>query len=587
MRQFKMLDFNLNNGESRISDISSLYHEFLGGTAVATKLLLETPESLDPYSPDSPVIFAIGPFNVAYPIATKTIAVFKSPLNGNLGESHAGGRLAMAMYGAGFHVIRIVGRAPELSYLVIEGEKAILKTSNSLLGVSALATERILREREDSDYKRSIIRIGPAGERLSPIAGVTVDSSRHFGRLGLGGVFGSKNLKAIAVSGGSYWKIENKAAYNSFYKKIYDAVVNSPVMKKYHDLGTPVNVVPLSRINGLPTRNFSQGSFEGASGISGETFAEKHLSQQMACAHCQVGCIHAATLRERYSSDDHHYKTFKVSYDHELIYSWGSNLSIQNSESVLKLLLMVEKEGWDAISMGVTLAWAVDAFNHGFITEKHTDGLVFSFGDSSTFEKILRKISEGKNEFYRDLEKGSAFCGKKYGGLDYSISFGENEAAGYSTGLHAFLGYATGVRNSHLDGAGYSVDQENLRKPQTDEELTAALYREALWRMIPNSLVICLFARNLYTKEFILEGLEALGISGWTEEKLDFLARRVHSMKFDYKESRGFKFENLNLPKRLLNTVTSNGRVTVERFTCEIARFQKMLNEDRKLLSVQ
>lgn len=71
-----------------------------------------------------------------------------------------------------------------------------------------LAVERVLRDHYKSDFKRSIVRIGPAGERLSPIAAATVDSSRHFGRLGLGGVLGSKNLKAIVISGGKYWKID-------------------------------------------------------------------------------------------------------------------------------------------------------------------------------------------------------------------------------------------------------------------------------------------------------------------------------------------------------------------------------------------
>ncbi|MBF0498827.1 MAG: aldehyde:ferredoxin oxidoreductase [Candidatus Riflebacteria bacterium] len=585
-RKFQMMDVNLTTGESGITDISDLFDEFLGGTGVATKLLSEMPPGMDSYSAEAPVIFAIGPFDTIFPVATKTVALFKSPLTGNLGESHAGGRLAMAMYGAGIHVLRIRGRAPTLSYLVIDEETAVVKRANSLKGMSALATERMLRDREDSEFKRSIIRIGPAGERLSPIGEVTVDAARHFGRLGLGGVLGSKNLKAIMISGGKYWKIDNKGQFNIFYKKLYDSVVNSPLMKKYHELGTSVNVIPLSKINGMPTRNFSQGSFEGAREISGERFAEKHLNQQIACAHCQVGCIHVASLRERFSAEDQHYKTFKVSYDHELIYAWGSNLSIGSTEEILRLLLIVEKQGWDAISMGTTLAWTVDAYAHGFIGDKETVGLIPAFGDAKTFEKMLGRIISGHNEFYRSLEKGSVFCARIYGGKEYSIAFGGNEAAGYSTGLWGFLGYATGVRHSHLDAAGYSIDQGNISNPQSDEILTRNLYNESVWRMILNSLVICLFARNVYTKEIILEGLDVLGISGWTEDRLIKTSRHIHALKYKFKEDCGFKFEDQELPGRLLRTVTSSGMLSSERFRTEIDRYKSFIADDRRSLGI-
>jgi len=586
MRTFRMMDVDLTTGTSTMTDITPLFDEYLGGTGVASRLLMDTPPDVGPLDPAAAVIFAIGPFSSVFPVCTKTVAVFRSPLNGNLGESHAGGRLALAMYGAGIHVLRLTGRAPQTSYLVVDGEKAAVKRAQSLQGMSALATERALRDREDSGYKRSIVRIGPAGERLSPIAEATVDSSRHFGRLGLGAVLGSKNLKAFIVTGGSYWKIENKTAFNAYYKKLYDAVVLSPVMKKYHELGTPINVMPLSRINGLPTRNFSQGYFENAAEISGERFAERYLSQQIACAHCQVGCIHMATLRETFATEEHHYRTFKVSYDHELIYAWGSNLSVRSPDDILHLLLIVEKQGWDAISMGVTLAWAIDAFQHGFLDLKQTDGLVLNFGDVKTLEKVLTRIIAGHNEFYRDLERGSAFCAAKYGGKDYAIAFGNNEAPGYSTGLHGFLGYAVGVRHSHLDAAGYSIDQENVSKPSSEEERTKKLYKESVWRMTLNSLVICLFARNVYTRDVIREGLETLGIPGWTDERLDLAARKAHALKYRYKLQRGFRFDDLRLPGRLLRTVTTNGTLSQEAFQTEARRYGSLVEADLQALGI-
>ena len=584
MKNYYMLDIDLSTGKSEKIEVTDLFRRYIGGTGVATALLDQLAPQTDPYAPEAPVIFATGPFSSIFPVATKTVAMFKSPLNGNMGESHAGGRLAMAMYGAGYHVIRIRGKAAFPCTVEIDGDNVRINSASSLRGMSALAVERVLRDHYKSDYKRSIVRIGPAGERLSPIAAATVDSSRHFGRLGLGGVLGSKNLQAIVVSGGHYWKIDDLKAFNAYYSKLYQAVVGSDQMKKYHDLGTPVNVVPLSKINGLPTRNFSQGYFEGAGGISGETFAERHLSQQIACAHCQCGCIHMATLRESFNSEEHMYKTFKVSYDHELIFAWGSNLSIGDSEDVLRLLYQVEKQGWDAISMGVILAWAIEAFQSGLITTAHTDGLILNFGDAATCMKILERISHRHNEFYSDLEKGSVFCGEKYGGKNFAIAFGKNEAPGYMTGLHSFLGYGTGVRHSHLDSAGYSIDQKKINSDKTDSDWTKEMYKEAVWRMALNSLVICLFARNIYTPAVVCEGLKILGFDDIDEAGLQQTARLIHAMKIRQKMNFGFKFSDLYLPSRLEKAVTSCGHITCEQFDEQVRVYQKLAEEDMKLL---
>lgn len=584
MNKYFMLDIDLDKGTTEKKDVSALFQELIGGTGVATALLAEMDPQLDAYDRKAPVIFALGPFSSIFPVATKTVAMFKSPLTGNLGESHAGGRLALSMYGAGIHVLRITGKSEFPCCLEIEGDNFKIHRASSLKGMSALAVERILRDHYKSDYKRSVVRIGPAGERKSPIACATVDSSRHFGRMGLGGVLGSKNVKAIVISGGKYWQAEDPKEFNSYYTRLYEAVVKSDQMKKYHDLGTPINVVPLSKINGLPTRNFSQGYFESAEQISGEAFANKHLTQQTACAHCQCGCIHMATLRESFNPDENMYKTFKVSYDHELIFAWGSNLSISNSEDVLRLLLFVEKQGWDAISMGVIIAWAVEAFQKGIINTGHTDGLIFNFGDAQTYLQIMQRIADRHNEFYTDLEKGSSFCGEKYGGKEFAIAFGKNEAPGYMTGLHAYLGYATGVRHSHLDSAGYSVDQKKINSSKSDSDWTAELYKESIWRMVCNSLTICLFARNIYKMDVVLEGLHLMGMKQFDEELLMKTARKIHAMKIRLKMNFGFSFDKLYFPKRLEKAITTCGQVSEEDFKKQVQIYKELVEADMKLL---
>ncbi|MDD3146822.1 MAG: aldehyde:ferredoxin oxidoreductase, partial [Candidatus Riflebacteria bacterium] len=165
------------------------------------------------------------------------------------------------------------------------------------------------------------------------------------------------------------------------------------------------------------------------------------------------------------------------------------------------------------------------------------------------------------------------------------IAFGKNEAPGYMTGLHAFLGYGTGVRHSHLDSAGYSIDQKKINSSKTDTDWTKDMYNEAVWRMALNSLVICLFARNIYTPAVVSEGLKILGMEQFDEATVARTARLVHAMKIKQKMNFGFKFSDLYLPARLEKAITTCGQITREQFDEQVRVFQSLAEEDMKLLN--
>ena len=202
------------------------------------------------------------------------------------------------------------------------------------------------------------------------------------------------------------------------------------------------------------------------------------------------------------------------------------------------------------------------------------------------FEVIMANIASGTNEFYSDLEKGALFCAEKYGGKEFAIVFGGNEAPGYMTGLHAYLGYATGVRHSHLDSAGYSLDQKKINTTKSDDEWTRELFDEAVWRVALNSLVICLFARNIYTPEIVCEGLSLTGLDGFTPETLAVTARKIHAMKNRLKKSFGFSFDSLYMPSRLEKAVTTCGSVSCEEFNRQVVVYRDLCESDMALFKV-
>ena len=269
-----------------------IFEKYLGGAGVAIQLLKEEcPAGSDPLGPENPIIFAVGPLTGLFPLASKTVAMFKSPHTGNLGESHCGGRSAIALRLAGYGAMVIKGASSIPLYLAIHGNRIYFRDASALWGMTNNFTVgRIIQQNEPATGLRTIMRIGGAGEKLIPYAFVTTETYRHFGRLGLGAVFGSKKLKAVVISGKHSLPTGDKTQYRKIYDHIYGEATSSPVMKKYHDLGTAGNILPLNEFGGLPTRNLKEAKFEGALNISGEKLAEGYLGRRLACSHCPVGC---------------------------------------------------------------------------------------------------------------------------------------------------------------------------------------------------------------------------------------------------------------------------------------------------------
>lgn len=572
--QSKVMFADLTAGSFRIEEDPQLFRDFLGGTAAATELLRRhgLPD-IDPLAPEAPLILAIGPFSALFPAATKTVALFRSPLTGELGESHAGGRLASALREAGIDALVVTGASRKPIYLNIDGQEARIRSASTFWGQSSPATDRILREAAGTPGRKlSIVRIGPAGERLSPIACATVDGSRHFGRLGLGALMGSKKLKAITVSGWKPVHIEDPEAYRNVYEKLYDSVVRSGEMRKYHEMGTPVNVLSLNAIGGLPTRNFSQGTFENAPLISGEAFLEETNVQHTACAHCPCGCIQIAELREKFAPA--HYSTVRVSYDYEPIFAIGTQLSLSSPDEILKIIAFIEKQGWDSMSMGNTLAWATEAFLSGVIGKDETGGLCLCFGNTEAYLEALRRTASGEGQFFRDLEMGTAFCSKKYGGADFAMQYGGVEPAGYLTGENALMSWIAGVRHSHLDDFGYSIDQKLLQEKIPLEKQVKMQLEDAQWRMTLNSLVICLFARGVYDDDIIVEALGALGLE-WPLKRLRQLGEETLRAKYGWKASCGFSVHAVKIPEKMFLVKTSTGLIDRERMKKRVELFLK------------
>jgi len=537
---------------------------YLGGVGIASKLLQENIKSdLEPTSPEQPIVFAIGAGAYIFPVLTKTVAMFISPLTGELGESYAGGRMAMSMLMAGYDALVITGKAKKHSYLTISTNNVNVRDARALWGLPVSAVGQNIRSREHdggaSIGKRSIIRIGQAGENGIAFAGVCVDTYRHFGRMGLGACMGSKNLKAISIHGNRSIPVLNQKQYFKVYKDIYRKCTDTDNMAKYHDVGTSINILPLNKIGGLPSYNMRANSFEHAENVSGEAFAEKNLVRKMACTGCPVGCIHIGMYRREFDKG-HEYEAINVSYDYELIFALGTFLGIKTSDEILAIIEEVEEYGLDAMSTGVCLGWATEALERGYITIDDTI-VELKFGESEGYIKAIEYLSTGFNKFYKILGKGSRFAATKYGGESFAMQIAGNEMAGYHTGYGSLVGAAIGARHSHLCNGGYGIDQ-NI-KDFDEDVLVDKLFAEECERCMTNSLIMCLFARKIYDRQTILDALNSVG---WnlTNDDLSVIGKRIYQTKLQIKNALGFQQKSVKLPKRFFETPSMHGKLDEE-----------------------
>jgi aldehyde:ferredoxin oxidoreductase len=551
---FRVLKVDLSTGRGQIEEVEGR-DASAGGSGLAALLFgrMGFPDRTWE-DPEQPLIFAIGPLTGYFPLMSKTVCAFKSPYHDQYAESHGGGRSALSLRFADFDALVITGKARRPSALVVGSRTLEVKDVHYLWGKSVHRTAQILRRLGGAGH-RSILRIGPAGENRSAMACINVDTYRHFGRLGGGAVMGAKNLKAIAILGDGSFDLPPGKEYAPLFQKIYGQLTETSMMDKYHNLGTPVNVALLNKIQAMPCRNLQRTSDEAISGITGETFADRTLLRNTACSGCPVGCIHLGFVREKFS-EPNQYLYRQVTYDHEPIATMGAMLSVLDAFEVLALLEIAEKAGLDVISAGVALAWATEAFEKGLLSEKETL-IPLKFGDAGTYARAVKHLGTGANDFYRLLAQGTLKAAEKYGGADFACVLGQ-EMAGYATGEVFFISQALGFRHSHLDAGGYSYDQKQQGKDVA--HAVEFLVQDEKARVFLTSMVSCLFAREVYKEDVLAECLNAVGYRNLAEN-VDSVARRVQKMRWQMRIKTGFDPRSVTVPQRFTEVVTWKGPV--------------------------
>jgi aldehyde:ferredoxin oxidoreductase len=578
----KILHVDLSKAKITIEEpAEEFYKTYVGGSAMGTYYLYNnTPAGADPLGPENTLtIMLSASTGVTISGQSRMTATAKSPLTGLIGDSQVGGFFPAELKFAGFDGIVFTGKSPKPVYLWIHDGVAELKDASHLWGKITGDAEKSIRE-ELGDPKIEVAQIGPSGENLTRFAAIMNMSNRANGRTGMGAVMGSKHLKAIAVRGHQKVKTADPAAITRLARLAPKRVEEIPDMKGLQDFGTGSVLNYQNTSGGLPTRNYTSGTFDLAEDISGETMAETILKENYTCYACVVRCKRVVETEFM----NKHVDTYYGGPEYETLSTFGSYCGIGDMSAVALANQVCNQYGIDTIACGATIAFAMDCFEHGYLTLKDTGGLNLRFGNAEAMIAVLEKISrrEGIGDL---LANGSAFAAEKIGqgAQDLVVAVKNHELPAHMPQVKRSLALIYAVNpfgadhQSHEHDPGYTPDTAdyNLRRmaeigltnPQSDRVLNREKVKMALtteWNYCyMDTAQLCQFvygpAWQVFGPNEQAELMRAT--TGWDWSVADILKlgeRRLNMLRaFNAREGAGREHDTL--PKRIYDEPLKGG----------------------------
>jgi aldehyde:ferredoxin oxidoreductase len=556
----KILRINLATKEIKSEPIAEeLTKKYIGGRGLATKLFTqEVDPKVDAFAAENKLIFATGTLTYTKaPTGGRYMVVTKAPLTGTIASSNSGGFFGPKLKGAGYDVLIFEGIAKEPCYLYIDDKKVELRDASHLWGKDVHETTDILME-EVGEKTAKIACIGQAGEKKSLLAAIMNDKHRAAGRSGVGAVMGSKNLKAIVASGKHKTLIDDEKAFSAAVKeKIKMLKENGVTGEGLPALGTKVldNII---NSNGLyPTRNFQKSQFEHTDEVSGEALVEKgYLVKNVACFACPIACGRLVELPQGKKGEGPEY---------EPGWAFGALCEIKDLNAITQTNFMCNEFGLDPISVGVTIATAMELYEKGFIKKEELDkGPELKFGSSEALIYYTRKMALAEG-IGAKLALGSYRLAEGYGHPEFSMSVKKQEIPAYDPrGVQGQgLAYATSNRGGchvraylispEIIGLPEKLDPQEIKgKPEwvkIFQDLTAVI----------DSAGLCLFTSFALGAPDYAELLNNATGYNYSVDEMMQAGERIWNLERLFNLKAGLSKADDTLPKRLLENPIPSG----------------------------
>jgi len=532
--------------------------KWLGGRGLGASILFDSVDiSINPFDPENYLIFTTGPLNGSpWPTSSRYHVTFKSPATGAYGYANAGGHFGPELRYAGYDAVVITGKAPEPVIIQLIDQEISLLPAKEYWGQSTSFVERSLREK----YGGRVASIGQAGENLVPMAAIINDGGRAAARSGPGAVMGSKNLKALHVRSDQ----KKKSSPSEFSKLVKDyskSLINDDNSQLLREQSTLFLMSIKNIIGDLPAKNHQTAQVPFIRDIDAESFS-RYWTKRLGCAMCPMRCSRQSTLKTNG-------KDIQIEGpEYETANAFGPMCWNANPEVVIEANYLCNEYGLDTISIGVTIAFALECHEKGLLD--HPDHSL-EWGDSETILGLIKDIafrnglgemlSKGVKQAAREIGKGAEKYAMHVKGLELPR---QEPRIAKSFGL----GHATSNRGADhlygmpaLDLAGNWKVARKLYPEEILEELMElsnekykadiVFYGEHFCAVV-DSLGVCKFSTSeTYTvmPADLAKGLQALGYD-FTEESLLEIGERIVNLERLFNQLHGLNREDDMLPLR-------------------------------------
>ena len=551
------------------------YRTFMGGSALASYFLLtEMKKGINPLGPDNILVLTTSVLTgTPIPGANRCTVASKSPLSSGFAEAESGGYFAVEFKRTGFDAIIIKGKSSRPVYIWITDEKVEFKDAVHLWGHdSGYAQHKITEELQDDKIR--VLSIGQGGENQVRYACLISDLRHANGRSGLGAVFGSKNLKAIAVRGKNKLDFHDKDRLKKLANFFAVKRKDHPVCKVLTEGGTLLwDMEDLNKDGILPTKNFHRGSFDNVKGITFEQLKNKILIGRETCYACPIRC------KQVCSGGKHNIDPIYGGPQYETTGAFGSNLLIDDIEVIGKAHELCNKYTLDSIDTGMTIAFAMECYENGIITKADTDGIDLCFGNGNAALQMITKIAF-KDGFGAVLAEGSWRASKKIGKGSEKFaltvkkqSFALHEPRGKNNLAFSYAISPTGA--DHIEAAHDMPFQEDgwavgdlypigILKGIPARDLSPYkvrwyVYNQHIYSLL-NTLCLCYFTAGparLFSLKQVVEMVQSA--TGWETSlfELMLVGERTTTLARMFLAREGFKREDDMLPDRLFQPLES------------------------------
>ncbi len=545
-----ILRISLDHMEVRQHPLSKdIMSNFMGGRGLGVKLVYDgVRPGLDPFHPDSLLVFAVGPVtSTIVPTSGRLAVVTKSPLTRTIFDSNVGGHIGAHLRRAGYAAIVVEGAAKTPVYVWINDDRVEIRDASALWGMNTSdVTDTLLRE---TDEHAQVACIGPAGENQVKIASIITDKHRAAGRGGVGAVMGSKRLKAIVVCSSREVEVHDSRRLDAAVKRARLLIKKSAITDKSLPVyGTAVLVNLINELGMLPTHNFQEGIFEDAEGVSGEKLLERLFVRGYHCYGCPIGCGRIISLNGVEVGGP----------EYETIWALGPQCGINDLEWIATANHMCNLLGLDTISVGSTIGCAMELAQRGSLNAP------IKFGVKEGLLELIEDIAHGRG-LGGEIGQGSRALAERYGLPEIAMHVKGLELPAYDPrGVqgHA-LGYATSNRGGcHLRsymigpevlGAPVLVDRDTIEgKPEL-----VILYQNLSAAM--DSMVVCRFTSFAWSVDDYAEFVAACSGLPIDGRALLRLGERIWNLERLFNIREGLTSKDDRLPTRFSMPLPAGG----------------------------